>query len=114
MEGLSEPAQLFACDWKELRTEVSPWDDDPDESIEGFDGYTRFWCRHAVFDIYWVAEVEARELTLFLTSDLMLTGFRESLPFSLTAQELVDLARHVGWSTAARSALKAGQLNLFE
>jgi hypothetical protein len=93
-------------EWKELRSEVSEWDDH-EEEIHGFDGFTRFWCKHAVFDVYWVAEGRMPgKMTAYLTSDVMLTGFREPLPFECDNDLLVTLAQHVGWARAAQNALQ--------
>ena len=105
---------LRSSAWVALRTEIHPWDDDENKAIRGYDGFTRFWCPEAVFDLYWVAELEGDQLTLIATEDMMLTGFRKSLPGAGERQTLQALAEHLNWKSLARAAVVALQRRQFE
>ena len=108
---------LRSSSWVALRTEIHPWDDVANESVRGYDGFTRFWCPEAVFDLYWVAEHDGDKLTLIATEDMMLTGFRQALPGASEQQTLQALAEHLNWKSLARAAvvaLERRQFDLFE
>ncbi len=88
------------------------------EPLHGYDGYTRFWCKHAVLGVNWVAETEDNAATEYmLTSDIDLTGFRSKLSFQVTDDIRRQLAEHVGWHETAMAVVKSiseRQLPLFE
>ena len=99
--------QLLGASWRELRSEVAPWDRE-DTDTEGYDGFSRFWCPEAVFDVYWVAErISTSEVALYLTSDMLLTGFKAPLPFAVTGEYLVSLAKKIHWERVATLALRS-------
>lgn len=107
MDRVTEASDLFSCIWRELRSEISPWDS-VDPRTPGFDGFSRYWCPLAVFDVYWVAESEgAGEITAYLTSDMRVTGFKAPLDFVLSEEELGRLALHVGWKNTVVNVLRA-------
>ena len=106
-ESVVRPDDLLVANWRELRSEVSVWDADDDDK-EGFDGYTRFWCPEAVFDVYWVAErLNSSEVALYLTSDMLLTGFKSPLTFEVSGELMVELAKKIHWERVATAALRA-------
>ena len=108
---------LYRSKWQELRTEVAAWDA-VDEPIHGYDGYTRYWCKHAVLGVYWVAEQEGEgELEFMLTTDIDLTRFRDDFDFEVTEDIKLSLAEHVGWHDSAVTVVQTvtnRQLPLFE
>ncbi|XOV89340.1 MAG: hypothetical protein ACFHX7_05470 [Pseudomonadota bacterium] len=102
---LTSPEALFACPWRELRSEVSVWED-VGAGLTGCDGFTRYWCPEALFDVYWIVEGElAGDVTAYLTDDLVLTGFRAELAFAIEPAFLKQLASHVGWVKSVRQVL---------
>ncbi len=103
--GLTHPEQLLACPWRELRSEISAWED-VGSGLTGYDGFTRYWCPEAVFDVYWIVEGEpAGDVTAYLTDDLVLTGFRAEISFAIEPGFLKQLAAHVGWVNSVRQVL---------
>ncbi len=110
-------SDLLEADWKELRSEVGAWDA-LDEEVSGYDGYTRYWCKHAVLGVNWVAEQDGHsELEYMLTSDIDLSGFRTKLGFEVTDDIRRQLAEHVGWHQSALAIVQSiveRQLPLFE
>ena len=98
---------LLASSWKELRTEVTAWDGDADESHNGFDGFTRFWCEHAVMGVYWIAKQQVGcEFEIFLTSDIELVGFKTPLAGKSDESLKRKLAENAGWYESARSVMR--------
>lgn len=112
---------LLASSWKELRTEVAAWDTSPgttaNEDMSGFDGYTRFWCEHAVLGVYWIAEQQAgREIAIFLTPDIELVGFKEPLAEKPDDSLKRKLAENAGWYESAATVIRKlteNQMSLF-
>ena len=112
---------LLASSWKELRTEIVAWDTSPgkavDEDISGFDGYTRFWCEHAVLGVYWIAEQQAgNEIEIFLTPDIELVGFKEPLAETPGDSLKRKLAENAGWYESAATVMRKlteKQMSLF-
>lgn len=99
-----DPEQLHASLWKELRTELHEWDD---EEGVGFDCLTRYWCREAVFEIYWVAEWEKdSEFSVYLTEDLQLAGFKTKLNYQPSIEWKRALAVKLGWHQRAKDILR--------
>ena len=117
MEDDLSKESLLNCNWKQLRSEIVEWNA---EDVDGYDGSTRFWCREAIFDIYWVAERaegEEKRYEVYLTEDLELTGFKASLPFRVNLDWKISLAEHLNWRGAVVQVLKNSkdtQLDMFE
>ena len=107
---------LNTSSWMELRTELQEWDDG--DTIEGFDGLTRYWCPDAVFEIYWVAEKEdSGEYSVYLTEDLQLAGFKHRLAYQPSMQWKRSLAVKLGWQQRAKEILRelsGTQMELFK
>ena len=112
---------LLASSWKELRTEVAAWDTSPgttaDEDMSGFDGFTRFWCEHAVLGVYWIAEQQAgNEVEIYLTPDIELVGFKEPIAEKLDDSLKRKLAESAGWYESAVTVMRKlteKQISLF-
>ena len=109
---MTEASDLFACDWQELRSEVAIWEA-TGENLHGYDGYTRYWCKHAVLGVYWVAEQQgSNEIEYELTSDIDLVEFGDKFAFTVSDDIKLRLAEHVGWhGSAANMAWLADDLN---
>jgi len=109
---------LLVADWKQLRSQIMGWQEES-QNFNGFDGSTRFWCTDAIFDIYWVAqrEMEDEKYECYLTEDLELTGFKETLPFKVTYEWKQALAEKLQWRDVVHQILteaSGNQLELFE
>ena len=109
---------LLSADWKQLRSQIIGWEEEG-QHFCGFDGSTRFWCADAIFDIYWVAQRELKDenYECYLTEDLELTGFKESLPFKVSYEWKVRLAETLEWRDVVEQILSeasSSQLDLFE
>jgi hypothetical protein len=111
-----DPDQLQTSDWRELRSELHEWDDL--EEIQGYDCLTRYWCRDAVFEIYWVAERdEDGEYSVYLTEDLQLAGFKCRLSYQPSIEWKRALAVKLGWQQRAKDILcelSGTQMELFK
>ncbi|MBV1877038.1 MAG: hypothetical protein KUG79_05300 [Pseudomonadales bacterium] len=112
-----DPGDLFNSNWRELRTEISSWDD-AEAGMEGADGLTRYWCPEAVFEVYWTAErVIGSPYQIYLTEDLTLAGFKRQLAWKPDLDWKRALAVSIGWQQDVLALLvqKSGmQLTLFE
>jgi hypothetical protein len=98
------PEALFKVKWHELRTELTEREDDS----SCYDGLTRYWCRKAVFEVYWFAEkAEHTRCNLYLTEDLALVGFNVEL------SEQPNLEWKCKLAVAAIKDVTSNQLDLF-
>ena len=62
-------AEVLAEEWFLLRSEITGQNDI--EQANTLDGYSRFWCKHAVLGAHWVAErVEDATVRLHLAEDV--------------------------------------------
>lgn len=97
-----EPEDLFESHWHELRTELTSWDD----CVGSYEGLTRFWCKEAVFEVYWVAEQKAESgIELYLTEDLELAGFEAQLNKQPTLEWKGKLAEALCWREIASAVI---------
>ncbi len=116
-ESRLDPEVLGKSEWVELRTELHEWDDCGDEVL-GYECLTRYWCREAVFEVYWVAEKAAGEdFSVYLTDDLQLAGFKQRLSYQPTLNWKRTLATKLGWHERAKDILRelsGTQLELFK
>ena len=112
-EEIVSPSDLFHSKWHELRSELSAWED----YEECFDGLTRFWCKEAVFEVYWVAErIDKSKYKIYLTEDLELVGFKSPLKEKPSLEWKNKLAEALCWreiATAVISEATGSQLELF-
>lgn len=97
-----KPEDLFESQWHELRTELTSWDDYAD----CYEGLTRFWCKEAVFEVYWVAELkEDAGFELYLTEDLELAGFESRLNIQPSLEWKGKLAEALCWREIATAVV---------
>lgn len=96
-----------------MRTELTEWEDDS----ECYGGLTRYWCREAVFEVYWFGEkAEHKRYNLYLTEDLALAGFNVELSEQPNLEWKGKLAEALCWRKIAAAAIKdlaSNQLGLF-
>jgi hypothetical protein len=113
---LVDKSEVLAGKWQLLRVELS----EPDEpgEFEGFDGYSRFWCREAVLGTYWVAEiVDSTRVKIHLNEDIELEGFEEPLSFEPDSEFKRDLLSRCNWEEVVQQMFveePERQLSLFE
>ena len=111
-----DKSEVLAGKWQLLRVELS----EPDEpgEFEGFDGYSRFWCREAVLGAYWVAEiVDSTRVKIHLNENIELEGFEEPLSFEPDSEFKRDLLSRCNWEEVVQQMFveePERQLSLFE
>ena len=108
-------AEVLAEEWFLLRSEITRQSDI--EQADMLDGYSRFWCKHAVLGAYWVAErVEDTTVRLHLTEDIELEGFKEALSFKPDRAFKRELLLRCNWEEVVREVFSLDdtrQLSLF-
>ena len=107
---------MLAGKWQLLRIEISEHEESGE--VNGFDGYSRFWCKEAVLGAYWVAEiVDDTKVKLYLTEDVELEGFKEALSFEPDGEFKRELLSRCNWEEVVRQLFPEEperQLSLFE
>lgn len=107
---------MLAGDWFLLRSEIATQRGGDRENI--LDGYSRFWCKHAVLGAYWAAErIEDEAVRLHLTEDVELQGFTEDLSFRPDRAFKRQLLSKCNWEEVVRQVFfdhGTRQLSLFD
>ena len=108
-------AQVLEGNWVLLRNEIAV--QSGAGQLNMLDGYSRFWCKHAVLGAYWAAElIEDTIVRLHLTEDIELEGFKEAISFTPDRAFKRELLSKCNWGEVVRQIFPRDdvrQLSLF-